>query len=150
MLFGKPAAVSAELRRERDGQAVNDAFTLRLRYPGLTVVPRRNLPLRARASPLPPARRQGQLLEVRRRPAGSRAHQDHAHHRPPWGQETSSHWGTLAVDVDGGMVTRPVQPIPGDYRHYYAGIRDALLGKAPAPTSPIDSWRVARIMEWAN
>jgi predicted dehydrogenase len=53
------------------------------------------------------------------------------------------------VDVDGGMVTRPVETIPGDYRLYYAAIRDALLGKAPAPVAALDAWRVARLLEWA-
>jgi predicted dehydrogenase len=67
----------------------------------------------------------------------------------PWGTEPSASWGTLSVDVDGGMVTRPVEPIPGDYRLYYAGIRDALLGKAPAPVAALDAWRVIRLLEWA-
>jgi predicted dehydrogenase len=56
----------------------------------------------------------------------------------------------LHVGIDGGSVTRPVEPIPGDYRLYYAGIRDALLGKAPAPVTALDAWRVARILEWAQ
>jgi predicted dehydrogenase len=56
----------------------------------------------------------------------------------------------LSVDVDGGMVTRPVEPIPGDYRLYYAGVRDALRGKAPAPVTGLDAWRVARLLEWAT
>ena len=57
--------------------------------------------------------------------------------------------GNMVVDVDGGMVTRPVETIPGDYRLYYAAIRDALLGEAPAPVAAIDAWRVARMLEWA-
>ncbi len=48
------------------------------------------------------------------------------------------------------MVTRPVTPIPGDYRLYYAAVRDAILGKCPAPVSAVDAWRVARLLEWAE
>ena len=55
----------------------------------------------------------------------------------------------MKVDVDGAIVTRPVEPIPGDYRLYYAGVRDALLGKAPAPVPAVAAWRVARLLEWA-
>ena len=33
-----PKAVDAEIKRERDGEGANDSFTLRLRYPGFTVV----------------------------------------------------------------------------------------------------------------
>jgi predicted dehydrogenase len=66
-----------------------------------------------------------------------------------WGQEPSSAWGLLYVDIDGGSVSRPVPAVTGDYRLYYAGIRDALLGKAPAPVTGVDGWRVARLLEWA-
>ncbi len=69
---------------------------------------------------------------------------------PAWGQETAANWGTLAVDVDGGIVTRPVESVPGDYRHYYAGVRDALLGKAASPVPTLAAWQVARLMEWAR
>ena len=150
MLFGKPASIGAELRCERTGQIVNDAFSLRLHYPQLEVslgatclsaLERPRFYLRGDKGnywKYGVDQQEAELVKVTRITS------------PSWGQETSSHWGTLAVDVDGGMVTRPVQPIPGDYRKYYEGIRDALLGKAPAPTAPIDSWRVARIMEWAT
>ena len=68
---------------------------------------------------------------------------------PAWGQEPAANWGVLHVGIEGGSVTRPVPALPGDYRLYYAGIRDALLGKAPSPVTGIDGWRVARVLEWA-
>jgi hypothetical protein len=54
------------------------------------------------------------------------------------------------VDVEGGAVTRPVEPIYGDYRLFYAGVRDALLGLAPAPVETVAAWRAARVIEWAR
>jgi predicted dehydrogenase len=68
---------------------------------------------------------------------------------PAWGQEPAANWGVLHVGIEGGSVTRPVPALPGDYRLYYAGIRDALLGKATSPVTGIDGWRVARVLEWA-
>jgi hypothetical protein len=53
------------------------------------------------------------------------------------------------VGIEGGTISRPVTTVSGDYRHYYAGIRDALLGKAPAPVAAVDAWRVVRVLEWA-
>jgi predicted dehydrogenase len=67
-----------------------------------------------------------------------------------WGQEPSTEWGLLYVDVEGGMVSRPVSTMPGDYRAYYEGVRDALLGHAAPPVSAADAWRVARVLEWAR
>jgi predicted dehydrogenase len=147
--FGKPEAVSADVLRERDGEGSVDAFTLRLRYPRLTVVLSSNC-LAAVSRPRYRLRgTKGNYLKWgvdRQESALSKVTriEDAA-----WGREPAANWGTLSVDVDGGMVTQPVEPVPGDYRLYYAGVRDALLGKSPAPVTGLDAWRVARLLEWA-
>jgi hypothetical protein len=49
------------------------------------------------------------------------------------------------------MATRTVAAEIGDYRRFYAGVRDALAGNAEAaPATAVDAWRVARILEWAK
>ncbi|MGP8271484.1 MAG: Gfo/Idh/MocA family oxidoreductase [Terracidiphilus sp.] len=149
ILFGKPQAVGAEVLRERSGNGSDDSFTLRLRYPDLSVTLSGNC-LASLARPFYYLRgakgnywkwgldlQEAALSKITR--INSKT----------WGQEPSANWGTLSVDVDGGMVTRPVETIPGDYRLYYAAVHDALLGKAPAPVAAMDAWRVARLLEWA-
>lgn len=148
-LFGKPEAVGAEVLRERDGEGPNDSFTMRLHYPGFLVTLGANS-LSALARPRFHLRgtqgnywkwgldlQEEALNKVVRITASK------------WGEEPPAHWGALNVDVDGSMVARPVRPVPGDYRLYYAGVRDALLGKAAAPVQPMAAWRVARLLEWA-
>ena len=149
-LFGKPESVGAEVLIEREGVRSNDSITVRLRYAGLIVT------LGSNNLSLPP----GPRFHLR----GTKGNytksgldgQEAALAKitciadPNWGREPESTWGTLHVDIGGGTVTRPIPAIRGDYRLYYAGIRDALLGKSPAPVSAIDAWRVARILEWAE
>jgi scyllo-inositol 2-dehydrogenase (NADP+) len=148
-LFGKPEAVGAEIKRERDGEGSNDCFTLRLRYPGFSVTLAANT-LSLLERPRYHLRgtrgnywkrgidpQEAALSHVTRIGDG------------PWGQEPPTDWGTLKVDVSGAQITRTIEPIPGDYRLYYAAIRDALLGKAPAPVAALDAWRVVRLLEWA-
>jgi predicted dehydrogenase len=148
-LLGLPEAISADLLCERDWARAIDAFTLRLRYPGLTVVLGSNS---LSASPGPRFHLRGTKGSYWKWGLDG---QEAALNRitriadPVWGQEPVASWGTLTVDVDGGMVTHPIAPIPGDYRLYYAGVRDALLGKSPAPVTPLAAWRVARLLEWA-
>jgi len=148
-LFGKPQAVSAEVVRERDGVGADDCFTVRLRYPQVSVVlaaaslsslARPRIHLRGTKGNFwkwTPDSQEAELTKITRIDS------------PAWGQEPAADWGTLRVDVDGGMVTQPVQPVPGDYRKYYQGIRDALLGKGPVPVTAVDAWRTARVLEWA-
>jgi predicted dehydrogenase len=149
-LFGKPEAVGAEIKRERDGEGASDYFTVRLRYPGFTVVLSANT-LSAFERPRYHLRgTRGNYLKRGVDPQEAALSRVTRIGDGPWGQEPPADWGVLSVDVDGGMVTRPIEPIPGDYRLYYAAVRDALLGKAPAPVSALAAWRVARLLEWAE
>ncbi len=148
-LFGLPQAVSAEVERERDGPGANDSFTVRLLYPAFTVT------LGANNLSLPAGPRfhlrgtDGNYWKSGMDPQEAALHKVSRIDDPAWGREPAASWGTLHTGIDGGTVTRPVEPIIGNYRLYYAGIRDALLGAGPAPVTAVDAWRVARILEWA-
>ena len=148
-LFGKPESVGAEILIERDGIHANDSITVRMRYPRLVVT------LGSNNLSLPPGPRfllrgtKGNFIKLGLDGQEAALGKVPRITDPNWGHEPESTWGTLHVDIGGGTVTRPVPAIPGDYRHFYSGVRDALLGKAPPPVSAIDAWRVARILEWA-
>ena len=149
-LFGKPESVSADVRCEREWATVNDAFTIRLRYPdGLVVT------LGANSLSLPAGPRfhlrgtKGNYWKYGIDPQEAALNKITRIEDGPWGREPQAEWGTLHLDGDGGTVTSPVEPVAGDYRFYYAGIRDALLGKGAVPVPPVDAWRVARLLELA-
>jgi scyllo-inositol 2-dehydrogenase (NADP+) len=148
VLFGKPEAVEAQILCEREWARANDAFILRLRYPGLTVI------VAANSLSAPPGPRfhlrgtKGNYWKSGLDPQEAALNKITRIEDPAWGQEPPADWGSLHIDVDGAMITRPVAPIPGDYRLYYAAVRDALLGKSPVPVSAVDAWRVARLLEW--
>ena len=147
-LFGLPESLGAEVLRERDGEGANDAFTLRLHY------------LTGAAVTLS-ANSLSSLARSRFHLRGTRGNywkwgidpQEAAlnkimHIESEWGKESPDHWGTLCVDTDGSIVTQPVEPIPGDYRLFYTGVRDALLGNGRPPVAAVDAWRTARVLEW--
>jgi scyllo-inositol 2-dehydrogenase (NADP+) len=152
-LFGLPEAVGAEVSTERDSGAAIDSFTVRLYYPGRMVNLGSNY---LAAQPRPRFRvrgTQGNFVKWGLDPQEAHLNETGRVVEPDWGLEPASTWGTIAVeprgDPGGSMVTYPVRPIPGDYRLYYAGVRDAIPGKAPAPVAAIDAWRVAQLLEWA-
>ena len=136
--------------RERDGQGAEDAFTVRLRYEGSLVT------LGANHLSAPAGARfhvRGARGNFRKKgvdPQEAALNKITRITDGKWGQEPSTEWGLLYVDVEGGMVSRPVATMAGDYRGFYEGVRDALLDKAAIPVSPIDAWRVARVLEWAR
>jgi len=149
-LFGLPEAVGAEIVSERDNAVTDDAFTIRLRYPHLTVT------LGATALAAQPRPRfhvrgtHGGFVKSGLDPQENRLKETGRVVEPNWGTEPPSAWGILAIDVDGGMISKPVETIAGDYRLYYAAVRDALLGKAAPPVLATDALRVSRLLEWAS
>ena len=148
-LFGLPLAVGAEVSRERAGQGSDDAFTLRLRYPGLiatlaannlAATPRPRFSLRGT---------EGGFVQHCVDPQEAALNQIVRIEDYNWGQVPEREWGTLTLDRVGQLVSSPLASEPGDYRMFYAGIRDALLGTAPAPVSALEAWRTVRVLEYA-
>lgn len=148
-LFGKPESVWAEVLREREWAKANDGFEIRLRYEGFTAT------LGANSLSLPPGPRfrlrgaKGNFLKFGLDPQEAALNLVTRIEDPKWGQEPQSAWGALHLESGGGTVTQPVETLSGDYRRYYAGVRDALLGKAPPPVKAVEAWRTSRVLEWA-
>ncbi len=149
-LFGLPESLGAEVRHEREGDAGNDAFSIRLHYfTNVTVTVSANS-LASLARPRFHLRgTKGNYwkwgLDLQEDALGKIVRIE----SPDWGKEPAEHWGTLCVETDGSLVTQTVEPAVGDYRLFYAGVRDALLGNGKPPVAGIDAWRTARVLEWA-
>lgn len=164
-LFGPPQRLTASIRRDRDGTAVEDSFDITLEFdqPGghtLRYLCGATL-LAADAAPrfrvhgtqgsftkwgLDP--QEPHLVADGRLPPqlGSSV---------PWLSEPEADWGTLTLAPD--PVNHPTQltrtrvpTLPGDYRLFYAGVRDAILRTVPATLTALDAWRVARVIEMAR
>lgn len=148
-LFGKPEAVTAEILCERDWARACDAFTVRLRYSGFRVTLGANN-LSAQAKPRFHLRgTRGNYWKWGVDPQEAALNKITRITDPDWGREPASEWGALRVSANGSLATRAVEPVNGDYRRFYAGVRDALLGRAAAPVPAVAAWRVARLLEWA-
>jgi scyllo-inositol 2-dehydrogenase (NADP+) len=150
VLFGKPEGVSAEVGRERDGEGADDSFTIRLRYPRLRVT------LGSNMLSSPPGPRfvlrgtQGNFHKSGLDPQEAELNKITRIESPTWGQEPVAQWGTLTMAAHDGMMTRTVETIAGDYRRFYEGLRDTILGRGEAPVQAVEAWRAARILEWAQ
>jgi predicted dehydrogenase len=157
-LFGLPQAITASVRRDRDTTEIEDAFDITLHYPKLQAICRATM---VAAEPAPRFLLHGTHGSFRKygldpqEPAlvgGATV--------PPMGDsrewlgEPESAWGTLVVapnPADPGKLNRTtVKTEPGDYRGYYANVRDAILGVAPLQVTPEDGYRVIRLLELAR
>lgn len=157
-LFGTPESITASVRRDRDTTEIEDAFDITLHYPRMQAICRATM---LAAEPAPRFLIHGTLGSFRKwgldpqEPAlvaGAKV--------PPmgspeeWLREPESAWGTLAVAPDpnqpGELNRTTIKTEPGDYRGYYANVRDAILGKEALRVSPEDGYKVIRLLELAR
>jgi predicted dehydrogenase len=149
VLFGTPEAVSADVRVERDGAMVDDAFDVTLLYPRLRVL------LRGTMLASKPGPRfllhgtKGSYVKYGLDPQENALKRGETPGGAGWGKEPPEAWGNLS-QVEGDKLTERVVPTEtGDYRGYYENIRDAILGKAPLAVTPQAALSVMRVIELA-
>jgi scyllo-inositol 2-dehydrogenase (NADP+) len=151
VLFGLPTAVWGDVRSERAGSKVDDAFDLRLYYPEITVW------LRSTSlSPIPAVRflvegTRGSYRKDNLDPQEDALRAGNLFQSKPWGMDPESAWGAITtLDAQGTTHHTTVPTLPGDYRGFYANVRDTLLGNAKQAVTLVDAWRVMRLLEWAR
>ena len=148
LYFGEPLAIDADLPTLRPGSRCEDQFQARLRYAdglrvdlGASMVAAVALPRVALhglqgswvKQSLDP---QEADLIAGRKPTGDAA---------AWGVDEET--GVLAVLRDGKVATSPLPTENGAYPTYYAGIRDALDGKAANPVPARQALSVMRLLD---
>jgi scyllo-inositol 2-dehydrogenase (NADP+) len=162
-LFGVPEAITASVRMDRDNSDIEDAFDIVLHYPGLLAISRSSM-LACDASPRfllhgtkgsfkkygldpqePALVAGGQVPRLSEAPNAK---------PDQWLTEKELHWGLLTVAPDPHepsiVVTRKIETRPGDYRRFYANVRDAIRGVAPLAVTPEDGYRTIKLLELAR
>jgi len=162
-IFGPPEAITASVRSDRDQTEIEDAFDITMHYPGKSG---KGLLAHCRTSYLACINAPRFLLHGThgsfikygldpQEPAlvgGAKVPSMGS--SQPWLEEKESAWGKLAVapvlSDPTMLVEKVVKTEPGDYRGFYANVRDAILGDAPLAVTPEDGYRVIRLLELAR
>ncbi len=146
-LFGTPEAITAEIRVEREGAAVDDAFDVVLHYPKMRAL------LRAGMIAIAPGLRfllhgtDGAYVKYGIDPQEEALKRGEIPKDDSWGREAKDAWGTLWSPHDGQITSQRVATEPGDYRLFYANVRDAILGRAAMEVTPHQMLNVMRALE---
>jgi scyllo-inositol 2-dehydrogenase (NADP+) len=151
VLFGEPTAISASAFCQRPTSQVDDAFDVCMEYPGLRAS------LRARIVACAPGPHvlihgtEGSFVkfgmdpqeEILRSPTCP----DGSQWGPDWGEEPEERWGTLTL---ASGHSRKVKTERGDYRLFYANVRDAIEKRSPLDVTPDQALRVTRALLLAH
>src|SRR5256885_14496237 len=132
VLFGTPRAVAADIRIERDGAAVDDAFDVTLHYPNLRAVLRASMLAAAPGPSFAVYGTGGPFIKYGVDAQEARLKAGRTPGEPDWDADPPALYGTLTT-AEG---TRPVPTIPSSYARYYENVRDAVRGTAPLAVPP--------------
>jgi scyllo-inositol 2-dehydrogenase (NADP+) len=151
VLFGEPQAITASAFCQRQTSQVDDAFDVCLEYPGLRAMARARIIAFAPGphflihgtggsfvkSGMDP---QEERLRTGNFPSGTDWGAD-------WGVEAESLWGTLSMV---GEPSVKVKTERGDYRGFYANVKDAIEKNAALDVTPEQALRTMRALMLAH
>jgi predicted dehydrogenase len=151
VLFGTPETIWATAFCQRPTSQIDDSFDVHMEYPHLRAT------LRARIIAFAPGPHllihgtEGTFIKYGMDPQEEILRSPNCPDGPDWGAdwgvETEDRWGTLSL-VKGGR--RKVKTDRGDYRGYYANVRDAIEKKAPLDVTPEQALRTMRALLLAH
>jgi scyllo-inositol 2-dehydrogenase (NADP+) len=145
VLFGVPAAVSADIRSERAGAVTDDAFDVTLHYPNRRALLRASMLAAAPGPTFAVHGTAGSFTKYGLDPQEGALRAGCTPGGTGWDAEPPDRHGTLTTPQG----TRTVPTIPSSFTHYYENVRDAILGKAPLAVTPEQALAVMHGLELA-
>ena len=149
VLFGQPVAISADLRIEREGATVDDAFDVVLQYPNSRALLRAGMMVSTQTPRFVVQGSEGGYLKYGLDPQEDALKRGERPAGEFWGYEAPERWGTLLKAHGDSLVVDKCATEPGDYRKYYENVRDAISGSAELAVTPTQALRVMRALELA-
>ena len=140
LLFGVPEAVGADIRIERDGAVVDDAFDVTLYYARTRATLRGSM----MAMPVGPTwivhGTKGSFIKYGMDPQEGALKEGRTPDEPDWDTEPESMYGKLTTPEG----SRVVPTLRSSFTRYYENVRDVLLGEAELAVTPEWSLDVMR------
>jgi len=145
-LFGWPEAITADLMAQRAHALGNDYFHAVLHYPRHRAIVHAGSLVAASAPRFIVHGSAGSYLKDGLDVQEDQLRRGIAPGAPGWGIDP--HHGQHVVIDDAGVARRAtVDNLPGDYRTFYAGFRDAMLGLAEPPVSAAQARQLMRLLD---
>ncbi len=144
-LFGLPLAITADIARLRDGAQAPDYFDATLHYPRHRAILHASALVAGNGLRFAVHGTHGSYLKHGLDVQEDQLRAGVTPGAPGWGVDTRA--GELVKERDGRLVTEVAHAEVGDYRRYYAAVRDAILHGTPPPVTPQQALDVMRLVE---
>jgi len=149
-LFGKPEAVFADIRHQREKSVTDDNFILHLYYPQLRVILRAGMLVPEQTPRFVLRGTQGSYVKFGMDPQEEALKSGkHPTNTENWGTEPEQNWGTLYWFDGDSAHQEKIETKAGDYREFYRRLADAIRGDGDVPVEPQHATDVIKIIELA-
>jgi scyllo-inositol 2-dehydrogenase (NADP+) len=151
VLFGEPLAITASAFCQRETSRVDDAFDVCMEYKQLRAMVRARILAYAPGPHFMIHGANGSFVKYGMDPQEARLRGEDVPRGldwgADWGEEAEQLWGTLSLV---GEPSVRVKTERGDYRGFYANVRDAVEGKAALDVTPEQALRTMRALMLAH
>ncbi len=144
-LFGLPQAITADIDQLRDGAQAPDYFHATLHYPHHRAILHASALVAGNGLRFAVHGTRGSYLKHGLDVQEDQLRAGVVPGAPGWGVDTRA--GEIVHERDGRLVTEVATARAGDYRQYYAGMRDAILHGTPPPVTAQQAIDVMRLIE---
>jgi predicted dehydrogenase len=151
VLFGEPRAITASAFCQRETSQVDDAFDVCLEYSRLRAMARARIIAYAPGPHFLIHGTKGSFVKYGMDPQEARLREGQYPQGTDWGEdwgvEPEESWGTLSLV---GEPSVKIKTERGDYRGFYANVRDAIEKKAALEVTPEQALRTMRAVMLAH
>ncbi len=151
LLFGEPQAITASAFCQRKTSQVDDSFDVCLEYPALRAMARARIIAYAPGPHFLIHGTKGSFVKYGMDPQEARLRGENVPQGFDWGEdwgvEAEALWGTLSLV---GEPSVKVKTERGDYRGFYANVRDAIEKNVPLEVTPEQALRTMRAIMLAH
>jgi len=150
VLFGFPERVFADLRIEREGGKIVDAFQLHLYYPGLKAILKSSYLVREPGPRYKVLGEKGSYYKWGLDPQEDALKQGIKPDVPRWGEEDEANYGHIHTEQNGLVFKGRISSLAGNYMDYYQNIYEAIREGVPLAVPAEEGRDVMRVIDMAE
>ena len=149
VLFGLPAAITADIRTQRTGAKADDYFEVVLDYQNLKVILKGGMLVRERGPHFILHGTEGSFMKYGMDPQEEALRQGRSPTEPDWGIEPQAQWGTLNTQIGDLHFHGKIETVQGCYQAFYENVYDAIVHGYELAVKPEEARNTIRIIELA-
>ena len=149
VLFGKPKAITADIRKMKSYSKVDDYFDVKLEFNNLIVTLHSSMLVREMGPRYMIHGTKGSFIKNGEDPQEEMLKAGVIPIGPDWGKEAPENFGLLHTEIDGTVVRKIYPSLQGSFGYYYDNLFQTIRNQAPLQEKAEDGYEVIKLIQLA-